>query len=154
MSLRYSQFDHFGVDAALMTVCEVFWISTRAAGRITDVVASLQNSVLSHSADSKHVTLELEDAAPRPVTIDPISNQAESIRFAGGETSLDMVEHRKPSKRQEVSQASTARDIRDTKRIMVLATERLSSPDPLCRLDSMPFRPQYGSVLLIRHAGT
>jgi hypothetical protein len=125
-----------------MTVCEVFWISTRAAGRITDVVASLQNSAPSHCADAKHVTLEVEDAGLRPMTIDPISNDAEPIKFAGSETSLDMGAHRKPSNRQEVSQASTARDIRDTEKRITLAKERLSNPDAMCCPETMLLRPQ------------
>ena len=113
-----------------MVVCWAFWISMRAAGRITDVVASLQNSALSHG-----------------VTIDPISDGAEAIRFAGAETSLDMRAHRKPSKRQKVSQASTAKDIRDMDNMTALTSDRLSNPIPMCCPETMPFQPQYGSVL-------
>jgi hypothetical protein len=69
LKVRYPRLDDLTANGIPMVVCWAFWISTRAAGRIRDVVASLQNSALSHG-----------------VTIDPISDGAEPIRLARAET--------------------------------------------------------------------
>jgi hypothetical protein len=52
--------------------------------------------------------------------------------------------HRKPSKRQKVSQASTAKDIRDMDNMTALTSDRLSNPPA-----SFLFFPEQPSALLM-----